>query len=195
MKMPPLKNPQRYIGLYAFDFGDWVSAGYTAEEVDMLLGSSEYKNGQAYRIYRVDSQDRVELVGISPNDLLGESMMLFASTGEDQARRDYDSLFELARQRPLMCSVEMVLTELSEGEMAFGVGLIYPCHAEKNVSDWLLTGGFTGGESVSGGAEVLQEYRRTANKTLVSCVLDCAEEYKPRAKDEVLSQVREPLQR
>ncbi len=195
MKIPPLKNPQRYIGLYVFDFGDWVSAGYTAEEVEILLGSSEYKNGQAYRIYRVDSQDRVELVGISPGDLLGDSMLLFASAGEDQARRDYDSLFEMARQRSLTCSVEMVLAEFSEGEMAFGVGLIYPYHAEKNVSDWLLAGGFAGGESVSGGTEVLQDYRRGANKSLASCVLECAEEYKPREKDEVLRQVREPLQR
>ena len=34
MKLPALKNPELYQGLYVFDFGDHTAVGYTAEQIE-----------------------------------------------------------------------------------------------------------------------------------------------------------------
>lgn len=39
MKLPPLQDPEKYTGLYIFDFGDHISVGYTADEVAIFLFS------------------------------------------------------------------------------------------------------------------------------------------------------------
>ena len=46
MKLPKLENPDRYQGLYVFDFGDHADVGFTVEEVAELLDSERYKEGK-----------------------------------------------------------------------------------------------------------------------------------------------------
>ena len=41
MKLPKLERPDRYQGLYVFDFGDHAGVGFTAEEVAELLDSEK----------------------------------------------------------------------------------------------------------------------------------------------------------
>jgi hypothetical protein len=41
MELPKLQKPDRYVGLYVFDFGGQVSVGFTAEEVAELLESEK----------------------------------------------------------------------------------------------------------------------------------------------------------
>jgi hypothetical protein len=48
MKLPKLEKPDRYQGLYVFDFGDHAGVGFTAEEVAELLDSERYKDGKVY---------------------------------------------------------------------------------------------------------------------------------------------------
>ena len=50
MKLPELEKPEKYVGLYIFDFGDHVGVGFTAGEVAELLESEKYRDGKVYRI-------------------------------------------------------------------------------------------------------------------------------------------------
>ena len=43
MTIPSLEQPERYSGLYVFDFGQWTAVGYTADEVERLLESEAYR--------------------------------------------------------------------------------------------------------------------------------------------------------
>ena len=61
MKLPKLEKPDRYQGLYVFDFGDHAGVGFTAEEVAELLDSERYKEGKAYKIQRAFPDGRMEL--------------------------------------------------------------------------------------------------------------------------------------
>ena len=46
MKLPQLTDPDRYEGLYVFDFGEQCAVGYTASEIAVLLESERYRNGK-----------------------------------------------------------------------------------------------------------------------------------------------------
>ena len=66
MKLPELQNPEKYAGLYVFDFGgDQVAVGYTADEVAVLLESEKYQEGKVYRIHRALPDGTFELAGVS----------------------------------------------------------------------------------------------------------------------------------
>ncbi len=42
MKLPEVKNSERYVGLYVVDFGDHSAVGFTADEVAELLDSDKF---------------------------------------------------------------------------------------------------------------------------------------------------------
>ena len=63
MNIPRVNQPERYAGLFIYDFGDHVSVGYTAEEIDVLTRSELHKSGSAYQIYRVTDGGAMELRG------------------------------------------------------------------------------------------------------------------------------------
>ncbi len=52
MKLPKLEKPEKYVGLYIFDFGNHVGAGFTAREVAELLESYKYKDFKFYKIHK-----------------------------------------------------------------------------------------------------------------------------------------------
>ena len=63
MKLPPLSHPERYVGLYVYDFKTHVSVGYTGVEIRYLRESAEFREGTAYEIYRVTEEGGLELRG------------------------------------------------------------------------------------------------------------------------------------
>jgi len=46
MKLPELEKPEKYVGLYIFDFGDHAGVGFTTQEVAELLESEKYQDGK-----------------------------------------------------------------------------------------------------------------------------------------------------
>ena len=48
LELPPIHNPQRYGGLYVYDFGTHVSVGYTVAELRVLRESDVHRGGTAY---------------------------------------------------------------------------------------------------------------------------------------------------
>ena len=46
MKLPKLQTPEKYVGLYVFDFGDHAGVGFTADEVAELAGQRKIQRRQ-----------------------------------------------------------------------------------------------------------------------------------------------------
>ena len=61
MKLPELKKPDKYIGLYVVDFGNHSGVGFTASEVAELLESEKFKDCKVYKIHNAYPDGRLEL--------------------------------------------------------------------------------------------------------------------------------------
>ena len=61
MELPKLQKPDKYIGLYIFDFGDHCAVGFTAPEIAELLESETYRHGKVYKIHRAYPNGTLEL--------------------------------------------------------------------------------------------------------------------------------------
>ena len=195
MKLPPLKDPQRYVGLFAFDFGEWVSVGYTAEEVAILLASEEYAGGKAFQVYRVDDHGNVELIGVTGRELEAEEIIIFARASADRAGDDFGELRRLATAQPPPCNLRLELTDLPEVDPPHLVAMLFPRHANRPVAQWLSDAGFAGGDTVMAGEHVRRLYHEAGVSPVMSTVLPAAADRRPRAPDEVLATVRELIQR
>ena len=92
MELPQLQKPQKYVGLYIFDFGDHCGVGFTAEEVAELFESEKYKNCKAYKIHRAYPDGRLELKGVRPEIFQLEAGMFFYSSELETARTDFKEI-------------------------------------------------------------------------------------------------------
>jgi hypothetical protein len=158
MKLEKLENPEKYIGLYIVDFGDYTSTGFTAEEVEMLLESEKYASIKVYKIYNAYPDGKLELRGV-PNELFNlESGMFFYSDNEFTAHSDYKRLLNLAvTSAAFPTRAKLNLSRL--GEKSFVVAMIYPAEADDQISAWLLDKDYRSSGSASGGiAEVTAYY-------------------------------------
>jgi hypothetical protein len=195
MKLPPLKDPQRYVGLFVFDFGEWASVGYTAEEVGILLASPEHAAGAAFRIYRADESGHLELTGIKPDELQAEEIIIFARSSADRAGDDFNDLRKLAQTTPPPCNIRLELVDVPETDPSHIVGLLFPRHANPQVAQWLSDAGFAGGDVVMAGEHVRRLYHQSGASPVMSTVLPAGSDRRPRTPEEVLATVREPVQR
>ena len=159
MKLPELDNPQRYEGLYIFDFQGQIGVGYTAREIEILLESEKYRDGKVYKIHRACPDGHLEIKGISNQVFQAESGMFFYGRDQQQVRKDYQDLLELAQAGQFPCRAKLHLSRVeSQQETKYVVALIYPAEYEEDVSAWLLRIGYSGGESVSGGSSQVADY-------------------------------------
>jgi len=159
MKLPELDNPQRYEGLYVFDFEGQVGVGYTAREIEILLESEKYRDGKVYKIHRAYPNGRLEIKGISNKVFQVESGMFFHGRDEQHTRKDYQELLELTQAGQFPCRAKLHLAQSKSPETTrHVVALIYPAEYEEEVSAWLTEKEYKGGELASGGASEVAEY-------------------------------------
>jgi hypothetical protein len=92
MVLPSVTHPERYRGLYVYDFGQWCAIGYTAEEIAILLEDQQTSGGQVYRIHRAQPDGTIEIAGVSTERFGLESGMFFYRADGDAARADYEQL-------------------------------------------------------------------------------------------------------
>lgn len=159
MKLPPLHNPQKYAGLYVFDFGQHASIGYTAEEILILLESARFPDGRAYRIYRALPDGTLELQPVGRESLVGEDGLLFYRHQVRDARRDFHQLVQLAEHESPPCRLSVELAKIHTAGPAYLLALIYPVAGSGLVSDWLNRIKFEGGDFVRGGAAEMACYQ------------------------------------
>jgi hypothetical protein len=193
MKLPKLEKPDRYEGLYVFDFGDHAGVGYTAEEVAELLDSERYKEGKVYKIQRAYPDGRLELRGVPAAKFQLEAGMLFHSNDERTARADFNRLVSLAVQTTPPCRAKVQLAKYDEGR--FAVALIYPAERDEEISSWLLGGNYRTSGAAEGGIGAVERYYRDGPEILETHQLFGAGESVSRTGRELLASVALAVQR
>jgi len=140
MKLPELEKPEKYVGLYIFDFGDHVGVGFTAEEVAELLESEKYRDGKVYKIHRAYPDGRLELKGVLAQTFELEAGMFFYSDDLETARRDFKALVNLAVRAAPPCRAKVHLGKYNDDQ--YVVAMIYPSEYDDRVNAWLMDGAY-----------------------------------------------------
>lgn len=156
MKLPKLDKPDRYKGLYVFDFGDHSAVGFTAEEVAELLESERYRDGKVYKIHRAYPDGRLELKGVSAERFELESGMFFYATDETTGRSDFRRLVNLAVRAAPPCRAKLHFARCAEDR--FVLALIYPAEYDQEIGSWLLEGDFRTTGPVEGSVAGVAQY-------------------------------------
>ncbi len=157
MKLPELKKPEKYVGLYIFDFGDHAGVGFTAQEVAELLESEKYsKTGKVYKIHKAYPDGKLELKGIRAEIFQLEAGMFFYSSELELARRDFKGLVNLAVKTAPPCRAKVHLAKYSKDK--FVAALIYPAEYDDEISSWLLDGEYKTSGAAEAGSEAVQRY-------------------------------------
>lgn len=197
MKLPTLDQPQRYRGLYVYDFGPWAAVGYTAEEIAVLLESDTYRHGRVYKIVRATPDGHVELKGVSAERFQMESGMFFQRDAESAARADFRTLCDLARRCPPPARAVVHLADRGRaaGRIRYVTALIYPAEYEDEMAAWLLGNVYAGGDTVEGGISNVSNYQVQAKTILAREQLWSAATTPARSTADVLATVRQAVQR
>lgn len=193
MKLPELEKPERYTGLYIFDFGDQAGVGFTAEEVAELLESERYRDGKVYKIHRAYPDGRLEIKGVPAQTFQLESGMLFYSTTREQAEDDFKRLINAAVAAAPPCRAKVQLARYADDKLA--VALIYPAEYEDEVSSWLLARAYRTAGAAEGGTGAVERYYRDAPEILERHQLFGASEAVSRTGDELLVSLQRAVQR
>lgn len=195
MKLPPLRHPETYAGLYLLDLGDRVCVGYTAEEVALLLSSERCRSAAAYLIHRVDDAGNVELAGVSAGDVVRRDILIFAFDSPDAALAEFSRLRRLAGETPAPCPCSLELADFAEVEPPHVISLTYMQAASGHLSAWLGRIGFHAGDRVFGGPRLLATYQAASPSPVAQCLLATAIEHQSRKLDELLAALDQPIQR
>ena len=193
MKLPELEKPEKYVGLYIFDFGDHTGVGFTAEEVAELLESEKYKDGKVYKIYKACPDGRLELKGVPNETFQLEAGMFFYSSELQTARRDFKGLVDLAVKSSPPCRAKVHLAKYGDDKLA--VALIYPAEYDDEFSSWLLNGRYRTGGAAEGGVGVVQGYYDRQPEILERHQLFGQSETISRTGTELLSSLKMAVQR
>jgi len=193
MKLPKLQKPDRYVGLYIFDFGDHVGVGFTAEEVAELLESERYKDCKVYKIHRAYPDGRLELKGVRAERFQLEAGMFFYSNDPGVARRDFEQLFSLAVRSSPPCRAKLHLAKYSDDK--FVVALIYPAEYDDEISSWLLNGQYKTSGTAEGGLGAVQTYYDYKPDILERQQLFGQSKFESRTGQELLAALKVAVQR
>ncbi len=196
MRIPALENPADYVGSFLYDFGDRVSAGYTAEEIRFLQESESFKTGTPYQIYRVDESGRMEIRGVAPDTLFTPDGLIFYYLEAGPARSDFSYLTKSAQGKPLTIPVELSLARIAHSELAEALVLAYPHHATQAASSWLLQVKFyAGNESTAGGSNAISDFFEASPDIHERLALPVSKRFLSRTAKEVLAAVALSVQR
>ncbi|MHC4553478.1 MAG: hypothetical protein ACYSUT_12065 [Planctomycetota bacterium] len=155
MKLPELKEADKYTGLYVVDFGDRSSTGFTGREVSELLESEQFADAQVYKIVRAQPDGSLELKGVPSEIFQSEMGMFFYAADEQTARDDYSRLVTWANKQSAPARAKVHLA--ADGDV-FVTALIYPAEYDDAFSRWLLDGNYRTSGAVQGGAGPVQSY-------------------------------------
>ena len=197
MKLPTVAQPQRYRGLYVYDFGAWVALGYTAEEVAVLLESEAHRDGKVYKIVRATPDGTLELRGVAVERFQVESGMFFNRYELAPARVDFAELRRLAEIQGAPCRAFVHLADRgsAEGTFRYVTALIYPAESEDEMAAWLSAAGYAGGDLAEGGPSHVADFYAATKTILDRQQLWSQPAIPSRSMDEVLRTIRLAVQR
>ena len=195
LRLPPVRNAERYVGLYVYDFGAYTSIGYTAAEIRILRESEAHRGGTAYEVYRVTDAGVFELRGVLDERLAVREAICFLRSVATAARRDYDTLCNAAQDSPAPCSVEIQLAEVHDFRPPHVTAMLYPAAASAVLSGWLSRCEFDGGDRVIAGIDAHDAFMTADALRIESCQLAALLDYTDRLAEEVLRTIDRPVQR
>ena len=193
MKLPKVEKPDKYVGLYVFDFAEHTGLGFTAQEVAELLESEKYKDCKVYKIHKAYPDGKLELKGIRAEIFELEAGMFFYSSDSETARRDFKELVNLAVKAAPPCRAKVHLAKYSDDK--FAVAVIYPAEYDDEISRWLLDGEYKTIGAVEGGVGAVQRYYDCRPEILDRHQLFGESEFESRTGQELLTSVKLAVQR
>jgi len=193
MKLPELEKPEKYVGLYIFDFGDHVGVGFTAQEVVELLESEKYKNAKVYKIHKAYPDGKLELKGVRAETFQLEAGMFFYSSELETAKRDFKMLANLAVKSVPPCRAKVHLAKYTNDK--FVVAIIYPAEYDDEVSSWLLDGKYKTSGAAEAGIEPVRRYYDYKPEILDRHQLFAESELISRTGEELLAGLKLAVQR
>jgi hypothetical protein len=193
MKLPELKNGEKYVGLYVFDFGDHCGVGFTAEEVAELFESEKYKNCKAYKIHKAYPDGKLELKGMRAEIFQLEAGMFFYSSDLKTAKRDFKGLVNLAVKTAPPCRAKVHLAKYNDNK--FMAALIYPAEYDDQISTWLLDSGYKADGVAEAGIGAVQKYYDAELQILDRHRLFGKSENRNRSGQELLAGIKLAVQR
>jgi hypothetical protein len=193
MKLPELKNGEKYVGLYVFDFGDHCGVGFTAEEVAELFESERYKNCKAYKIHKAYPDGKLELKGVRAEIFQLEAGMFFHSSDLKTAKQDFKGLVNLAVKAAPPCRAKVHLAKYPGEKLV--TALIYPAEYDEEISAWLLDGGYKTAGAAEGGIEAVQRYYDYKPQILERHQLFGKSAFESRSGQELLAGIKLAVQR
>lgn len=193
MKLPQVKNGERYVGLYVVDFGDHSGVGFTADEVAELLDSEKFKHVKVFKIYNAYPDGRMELRGVRPEVFQLEKGMFFYSQDIETARNDYKRLVDLAIREAPPGRAKVHVAKYDDDK--FVIALIYPAEHDDEFSRWLLDAEYKTAGAAEGGIEAVRRYYDEAPQVLQRHQLFGQSSFKSRTGEQLLAATRIAVQR
>ncbi len=193
MKLPDLKQPDRYVGLYIVDFGESSSVGFTAEEVAELLDSEKYRDCKVYKIHNAYPDGRLELKGVRSETFQLEAGMLFYETDPGTARGDFNNLIKIAVGSAPPCRAKLHLAKYSEDK--FATTLIYPAEYDDEISRWLLDNNCRTAGAAEAGIGAVQRYYNEKPEILERHQFFSRGSFQSRTGQELLANLKVAVQR
>lgn len=193
MELPKLEKPDRYVGLYIFDFGDHTGVGFTAQEVAELLESEKYRDCKVYKIHKAYPDGRLEIRGVPSQRFELEAGMFFYSSDRQTSRSDFKRLIDLAVRAAPPCRAKVHLAEC--GDESFVVALIYPAEYDDEVSSWLSAGEYRTSGAAEGGVGAVERYYGHRAVVLDRHQLFGKAELESRTGEELLASLKSAVQR
>jgi hypothetical protein len=193
MKLPQVKNADRYVGLYVVDFGEHTGLGFTAEEVAELLDSEKLRDVKVYKIHNAYPDGRMELKGVPPERFQAEAGMFFHAADEATARDDYKRLIDLAVLQSPPARAKVHMARYDDGRWV--TALIYPAEYDDEFSRWLLDGDYRTAGEVEGGIGAVTRYYGDAAEVVERHQLFGASSFESRTGAELLAATAVAVQR
>jgi hypothetical protein len=193
MELPKLQKPEKYIGLYVFDFGDHTGVGFTAQEVAELLESEKYKDCKVYKIHKAYPDGKLELKGVPSEIFQLEAGMFFYSNDLETATENFKKLISLAVASEPPCRAKLHLAKYSPEKLA--VAFLYPAEYDDEISDWLLEGNYKTDGPAEGGIEAVRRYYQQKPQIIDRHQLFAKTSNLSRTGQELLASLKKAVQR
>ena len=188
MKLPQIKNPDKYVDLYVVDFGDHSGVGFNADEVAELLESEKYKDIKIYRIYNAYPDGKMELKGV-PNEIFQLEMgMFFYEFDETAAQGDFKKLINSAVKTAPPAKAKVHLAKYDSQK--FATAIIFPAEYNDQFSQWLLDIDYKTAGSAEGGIEAVKRYYADAPQILQRHQLFGQQKFESKTGEELLAMTK-----
>ncbi len=188
MKLPEIKNPDRYVGLYVVDFGDRSGVGFTAEEAAELLESEKFKDVKVYKIYNAYPDGKMELKGVPNENFELEAGMFFYEFDKTAAQSDFKRLISLAVSAAPPARAKVHLAKYSNEK--FVTAIIFPAEYNDEFGRWLGDINYRTSGPAEGGIEAMKRYYADAPEILARHQLFGQQKFESKTGVELLAMTK-----